>query len=252
MLDSLQRLVDRCMFRLARLTDLPKADVRGTLLNLAARGFQPKSLIDIGANRGKWSRIAKRVFPQCAITLIEPQQEMSSHLDAFCRRHSDCRWLCCGVSDGIGEQQFTVCNDKHCSSFQYSAEHAARQGWERRIVKTITLDSLVNDVLGGVPDVVKIDAEGNELTILSQAHALWGQTELFFVEANFCNENPGRNDFAEIVALMNARDYVPYDFTWFLKEPPHGVTTACELAFARRHGILRQTLTHKRQLRVAA
>ena len=57
--------------------------------------------------------------------VIEPQQEMSSHLDAFCRRHADCRWLCCGVSDGDGEQPFTVCSDNHCSSFQYSAADAA-------------------------------------------------------------------------------------------------------------------------------
>jgi hypothetical protein len=51
---------------------------------------------------------------------------------------------------------------------------------------------------------------------------------------------------------MSVRNNVPYEFTWFLKEPPLGFTTACEVAFVRHHGILRQTLTHQRQLRVAA
>ena len=42
------------------------------LQKLKSFGFQPKKILDIGANKGKWTlEIKKKVFPDSDFTLIE-------------------------------------------------------------------------------------------------------------------------------------------------------------------------------------
>ena len=42
------------------------------LQKLKSFGFEPKNILDIGANKGKWSlEIKKKVFPKAEYTLIE-------------------------------------------------------------------------------------------------------------------------------------------------------------------------------------
>ena len=39
-------------------------------------GFKPRHIVDIGANRGNWTRTALRFFPDARYTLFEPQGEL--------------------------------------------------------------------------------------------------------------------------------------------------------------------------------
>jgi FkbM family methyltransferase len=238
MLDVIKLWVDKLSYRAAPLSRLPKADVRGTLLNAHTLGLRPRHLLDIGANKGKWSAIAKRTFPDCAITLIEPQREMATRLDAFCRKYPDCRWVCCGVGSHNGEAEFTVNPNTVGSSFNISPETAQKHAWERRMVPIYTVDHLVQEA-GHVPEIVKIDAEGNEFQILMQADCLWGKTELIFVEVNYINDKPLTNGFVEMVKFMDERDYVPFDFSWFCKSKT-GRLSIGEVAFVPRKGVLRR------------
>lgn len=251
MLDAIKLWIDKRMYRAAPLIRLPKADVRGTLLNAHSLGLRPRHLLDIGANRGKWSAIAKRTFPDCVVTLVEPQQEMASPLNSFCRKHADCRWLCCGVGGRNGEAVFTVNPNTVGSSFNISPETARQHSWERRTVPVYTVDHLVRETIGHVPEIVKIDAEGNEFKILSQANCLWGTTELIFVEVNYVDDTPLTNAFVEMVKFMDDRDYVPFDFSWFCKNKA-GRLSIGEVAFVPRRGVLRGSLAPSMRLKLAA
>jgi hypothetical protein len=43
-------------------------------------GFDPHHLIDVGANRGNWTRVAKDFFPSAHYTLVEPQEALRVHI----------------------------------------------------------------------------------------------------------------------------------------------------------------------------
>ena len=98
-------------YRLTHGSKFPKGDLISFLLALANRGFEPTHILDVGANRGKWSSKARRVFPKCAFTLIEPQREMSVYLDAFCQRASGTRWINAGAGAEMGTLDFMVSVD---------------------------------------------------------------------------------------------------------------------------------------------
>jgi hypothetical protein len=48
-------------------------------------GFKPRHIVDIGANRGNWTRTALRYFPDARYTLFEPQGELLKGFDLYPR-----------------------------------------------------------------------------------------------------------------------------------------------------------------------
>lgn len=237
--DWLRSWLHKLHFRVTHASRFPKGDLLSSLMNLASRGFEPTHIVDVGANAGKWSRKAARVFPRAAFTLIEPQIEMQTQLDRFCRQHGRARWINAGAADVVGEMVFTVAPDTVSSSFTIPAGESLGNGLRQRRVPVITLDHLASQVIHAIPQMVKIDAEGFECRILQGARGLLGQTELFLLELPLVDPPTNWNSFAEIIAFMDREDYVPYDFTSFQRRPYDGALGLCEVAFARRCGILR-------------
>ena len=226
-------------YRITHTSKFPKGDLTAFLLNLARRGFEPTHIVDVGANRGKWSSKARKVFPHCAFTLVEPQIEMKEHLERFCKGSQGSRWIHAGAGADLGRRELTVVPDTVSSSFTISEEDAQAQNYERRSVSIITLDHLVTNVIHTIPELVKVDAEGSEFDVMKGAQSLIGKTELFLLEAPLIDPPPNWRSFHELLTMMSDFGYVPYDFTTFQKRPFDGAVGLCEIAFARRSGVLR-------------
>lgn len=238
--DWIPRALDQFRFRVTRWTRFPKGDLISSLMNLAQRGFYPRHIVDIGANRGKWAAKARRVFPGSDFTLVEPQMEMKPHLDRFCRRNPKrARWINAGAGSAMGKLPLTLYPDTVSTTFAMSEDAARAAGLARRMVPIITLDHIAAEVIRAVPELVKIDAEGFEQEILRGAETLIGKTELFLLEAHFFGADDHPCALGKLIEFMAERDYVPYDFTTFHRRPYDGAVGLCEIAFARRHGTLR-------------
>lgn len=203
---------------------------------LREKGFRPLHIVDAGAYQGDWSRDASAVFPDARYTLIEPQEEMRPHLDAFCAATVDARWLPVGVAGESGERVFTITSPGDGSGFIYSDEYAREHGLERRTVRVLTLDEICAG--GPPPDIVKLDVEGLELEAMAGARTLVGRTELFFLEAALFDFG-GRPLFHEVLDAMRRLGYEPYDLTDLNRRPSDSALGLVEIAFARRSGLLR-------------
>lgn len=236
----LHRALQQFRFRVTHWTKFPKGDLISSLMNLSQRGFEPRHIVDVGANRGKWSRKARRVFPDADFTLVEPQIEMQPHLDRFCGQNpSAARWINAGVGAEMGELPLTLHPDTVSTTFVMSEAEARQAGLARRVVPIITLDHIAANVIQTIPDLVKIDAEGFEQEIIRGAGTLIGQTELFLLEAHFFGGNDNPCGLGQLIQMMVDLGYMPYDFTSFQKRPHDGAVGLCEIAFARQQGLLR-------------
>jgi FkbM family methyltransferase len=223
---------------------LPVGDTRAFFEGLAARGFAPASVLDVGAHRGDWSRTARAVFPGARFVLVEPQREWARDLGRFCTEPAGtatgaAEWIAAAAGAEAGERVLAVDPAGGGSSLLPGAEGAAAMGAEARTVPVVTLDSLYAGGARPLPDLVKIDVEGMELEVLFGASTLLGTAELFVVEAALFRYRPEQATFAELVAFMAARGYLPYDFPWFLRRPLDGALGLCDVAFARAAGPLR-------------
>ena len=209
---------------------------------MALRGLRPAHVLDVGANRGHWTRTALKFFPDAAYTLVEPQQQLRSCVEDLLQ-DGKVTWINAGVSERPGRLALTVAPEDTSSSFLPDAALAERLGFRQVEVDVRTINELVASSPWGIPDVVKIDAEGYDLKALAGASELYGKTELFFVEAAVCAPLI-ENTMAAVIRRMDEIGYRMVDITDLNRSPRHGVLWLCELAFLRKSSPLLDGLSN--------
>ena len=83
-----QAILNKFGYRLSRIED-PTAQAYGLdcfFSILKGRGFSPKHVIDVGANRGAWTRAAIRYFPDAYYSLVEPQDHLKANIQDLIER----------------------------------------------------------------------------------------------------------------------------------------------------------------------
>jgi FkbM family methyltransferase len=221
-------------------SDRPIGEMEAFLEDIRARGFFPETILDVGANQTRWSRLAKGIFPEASFLLIEPQSEMQPYLDAFCAESPGSRWIEAGAGASEVELTQTIYDDLSGSTFVPALDETLQLHGKQRKVKMITIDSLLTDG-SPVPDLVKLDVQGFELEALRGASSIFGKTELLILESSLISMSSAWPIVREIVDFMGARGYEFYDIPGFLRRPLDGALGQVDFAFARANGFLRKS-----------
>jgi len=201
-------------------------------------GFTPNHILDIGANRGLWTREALKFFPEARYTLVEPQDYLKAHIQDLLDGGAKIRWINAGASDRSGTLPFTITNSDGSCSFAYSEEQAGAAGFQQMSVPVKMVNEIAASVGGDLPEMVKIDAEGFDLRVLAGASDLLGKTDIFLVEAVLRGGGGYENTVAEVIEFMANAGYRLLDITDLNRSPKHGVLWLCELAFLRNGSTL--------------
>ncbi len=127
---------------------------------------------DIGTNKGEYAYYAEKLISPKNIYLFEPEKKLNRQLRAI---FSDCQVFDLALSDSKGTHQFKIplingVADNCLSSLE--VENKEDNETEAIIyeVKTDTLDSFTKEK-NITPDVIKIDVEGHELSVLKGAES---------------------------------------------------------------------------------
>lgn len=219
----------------------PICSYKAFLEDIRARKFNPKLVLDVGANRGYWTRMAKDVFPKASFLLIEPQAEMRKDLNELCSDFEDISWVEAGAGSKKGKLVQTIWDDLEGSSFLPAVDEKLFQGGKQREVDILTIDSLLASRSLNAPDLVKLDIQGFELEALKGAISLFGNTELFIMEASLFSFMNNMPILREVIQFMEERGYEVYDIPGYIRRPSDGALAQVDLAFAKREGILRQS-----------
>lgn len=195
-------------------------------------GFAPRHILDVGANRGYWTREALNYFPDSQYTLIEPQDELKLYVQDLIDRGCKIRWINAGASDRPGLLPFSICKRDDSSNFLMSEEEAQTAGVPRVDVQVRTIDEIIASNNLPIPEIVKIDAEGFDLKALAGASTLVGKTEVFLIEADLRAGRP--NTVLEVVRQMSSHGYGLLDVTDLNRSPKYGVLWLVELVFLQK------------------
>lgn len=201
---------------------------------LHAKGYRPAAMIDVGAYEGNWTRLARRVFPEAASLMVEPQASKAPVLERVAGELGRTRFVPALLAAEAG-REVTFYEMETGSSMLPENSDVARH--EVRLT-TRTLDEIAADL--PQPIFLKIDAQGAELQILAGAERTIPRCDLIQLEVALQAYNAGAPDFQATVTTMKRHGFVPYDFSGFSR--PNGVDLVqVDIVFVREDSSLRPT-----------
>jgi FkbM family methyltransferase len=228
---AIQGTLKKFGYRLTRVDDssIPNYGLSNFFPLIKRLGFDPKHILDVGANHGNWTREAIRYFPQAHYTLVEPQDELKICIKDLVDRGFHLHWINAGASDRPGVFPLRILGPDHSSTFLQTSR-TEDESIRQVEVPVRTVNEIVASSGLPAPEMVKIDAEGLDLKVLAGASDLMGTTEIFLAEASV-----GQKDFENtglaLIQTMAESGYRLIDITDLNRSPRHGVLWLCEFVF---------------------
>jgi FkbM family methyltransferase len=151
----------------------------------------PLVLFDVGANVGCWSQAAICAFPQAAIFAFEPSAVHGQQFSARLRHHPQIRLFNCALGRETAEA--TLYKDTEISGMaslsQRDLSHLGIALSKTEAVMVRALDEIVAEHGVTRIDLLKIDVEGHELSVLEGARNALGRGLVSVVQFEFggCN-----------------------------------------------------------------
>ena len=177
------------------------------LQKLKSFGFEPKNILDIGANKGKWTlEIKKKVFPKAEYTLIEAIDY--EELDKLSDKHDNINYKNI-LLDEI--EHFVTWYEKRNTGDSLFKENTGYFDDCKEIKRSATTLDLVfnkNEVF----ELIKIDCQGAEIPILKGGNSLVQKSSVIILEVPFMGEyNIGAPNFYEHINYMENIGYRVFD-----------------------------------------
>ncbi|MGE0932126.1 FkbM family methyltransferase [Peijinzhouia sedimentorum] len=209
---------------------------------LKSVGFNPKHIVDVGANKGTWTRIVLKIFPDAHYTLIEPQGWLKKDLQYILDNNSNIKFYPVGAGNKNGKLKLTTDERDDSFSFRFTEEEAKQLNKEQIEVEVVTLSDLIKKENLLVPDLIKIDAEGLDLEVLEGSKEFYGKTEVILVEAGVMNKVFSNNVLA-VISYMDKNGYRLFDITDLNRTQKHNALWLVELGFVLKGGLVDKAIS---------
>lgn len=127
---------------------------------------KPKRILDAGANIGMASVYFKKCFPDAQIVAIEPDPDSFDLLTTNTQHLSDVHRICGGIWSS--DTRLSV---RYPKAEKYAIEVVEDR--ENGSIDALSVDTIMTRFGWDHIDVVKMDIEGSEATVLSNPSAAW-------------------------------------------------------------------------------
>jgi len=205
-------------------------------LSLLARlGFSPRTILDIGAYRGDWTRMASRVFPDAKIFMIEATPEN----EIWLRQVSEAAGFAIALLGDKSQKSvdFYLADPQKTSITTGNSVFREKTRYfdNHHLIKLpmTTLDKIVVQQKLKNIDFIKIDTQGSELNILKGGRKTVDKTEFILLETQNLEYNEKAPFIEEVIVAMKNYGFRLFDIleTHYL---PSGELFQVDLLFAQK------------------
>jgi FkbM family methyltransferase len=192
--------------------------------------FSFQTVIDVGANRGQFAAVARRLFPAARIYSFEPLTGPAAEFKKALGRDRGIQLFNNAVGPVSGSLPIYVTNKDDSSSL---LKPSAMQGdifgikteqmnhvTVRRLSECLTKEDIV------APALLKIDVQGSELDVLKGAHDLIDHFDAIYVECSFIQLYENQPLFGDIVEWTAPRGFQLVGVYNQCADPTHGPVQA--------------------------
>jgi FkbM family methyltransferase len=197
--------------------EIRRADARGTMasaLERVARRHPVATVIDVGASDGRWSALARRVYPEAAFLLIEAQAHAhAAALRRFAATSPTIHTVLAAAGDAEGMVHFDASDP-----FSGVASKTPTGGHDIVIPMT-TIDAEVRRLGLPGPYLLKLDTHGFEVPILAGAERTLAQTAVAIIESYNFELMPGALRFHQLCDFMEEQGLRVADLVDVMRRP---------------------------------
>jgi FkbM family methyltransferase len=207
------------------------------LASLTRRGLKPATVIDVGAFEGNWSRMARRIWPDSAIVMFEPNSQKTALVSSTAKEIGATLFHeLLGATDGA-QVTFNVME----SGSSIMAENSPLERTpETRELRRI--DTVIQSIKG--PVLLKIDAQGYELEILKGAENLLPKIDAILLEVAIIEINEGAPIIHEVLTFMKSIGFVTCEVLEIHRRPLDQALNQIDLLFVEENSALRADKRH--------
>lgn len=200
---------------------------------LKARGFQPRTIFDIGVAMGTPELYA--AFPDASYYLIDPTRESLQYMEAIAQQLNA---TILNVALGDNEGSFTIevrPDDIAASSF---FEEVGPLGETSRYeVPVRRFDRIVGAFER--PALCKIDVQGAEIAVLRGMGDRIGELDALIIETSTIATMKQAPETDEVITFLSGQGFVIYDVLALSRRPLDSALAQVDVLFVKRDSELR-------------
>jgi FkbM family methyltransferase len=177
--------------------------------------FEPKSILDIGANVGQFYNEIKNIFPNSYYYLVEGSESCEVVLETLNVDYSICL-----LSDSEKDVDFYIRkNEPRCTGNSIYRENTSFYDDDQILIEkrqTKTLSNLLNNQ---VFDLIKIDVQGSEIDIINGGLDIIKEAKGILMEVSLMeyNQNSPTKDF--VYEYMDNLGFKPVELIGNINHP---------------------------------
>jgi FkbM family methyltransferase len=177
--------------------------------------FEPKSILDIGANVGQFYNEIKNIFPNSYYYLVEGSESCEVVLETFNVDYSICL-----LSDSEKEVDFYIRkNEPRCTGNSIYRENTSFYDDDQILIEkkqTKTLSNLLNNQTF---DLIKIDVQGSEIDIINGGLDIIKEAKGILIEVSLMeyNQNAPTKEF--VYEYMDNLGFKPVELIGNINHP---------------------------------
>jgi FkbM family methyltransferase len=176
------------------------------------RSLRCKHVVDIGANRGQFALICRKVFPDARIDSFEPLDEPAARYRSVFRGDglANLHPFAIGPTEGEAIIHISKADDSSSLLPITPRQSTLFPGTEEKgtcTIKVVPLDFQIQVLDIVKPALLKIDVQGYELEALKGCQQLLNQFSYVYVECSFIELYDGQAFAHDVIDFLHQRDF---------------------------------------------